>query len=188
MIVRVGYQGGLVPMGYAFVDTPALLVSGNGRVFTAGVVPAVFPGPLLPVVNVRTINEAGVQAMLGIVDRSRLSSDLPDYTGGTNVADAPETVLTINANGNANANGKSYVHSAYALGIDSPESPARQTLQDAITALTDVDKAAGTSNLGTNQPFVATMYRLQARPVGRRLSALSCRRVARRPGVLISAC
>ena len=67
VVLRLAYEGGLVPAGYAFVSTPSLLVSGDGRVFTPGIIPAIFPGPLLPAVMVRTLTEDGMQAMLGVV-------------------------------------------------------------------------------------------------------------------------
>jgi len=158
VVLKLTYEGGFVPAGYAFVNTPVLLVSGDGRVFTQGAVPAIFPGPLLPTVLVRTITEDGLQALLGIAQNAGLLTHPPDYAGGDTVADAPNTVLAINANGGT------FVHSAYALGIDSPESPARQKLLDATTMLGDIEKAAG-ANLGPDGPFVPTAYRLQARAV-----------------------
>jgi hypothetical protein len=159
VVLKLSYEGGFIPAGFAFVNTPSLLVSGDGLVFTEGAVPAIFPGPLLPTVLVRTITEDGMQALLRIVNDAGLLAEPPDYTGGDNVADAPNTVLTVNADG------ASFVHSAYALGIDDPESPARRKLLDATTALGDIEKAAGAANLGPDQPFVPTKYRFQARVV-----------------------
>ncbi len=159
VVLKLSYEGGFVPAGFAFVNTPALLVSGDGRVFAPGAVPAIFPGPLLPSVMVRSITEDGIQALLGAAQRAGLLAAPPDYTGGDNIADAPNTVVTINALGGT------FVHSGYALGIDSPESPARQKLLDVATTLTDLPAAAGAANLGAEQPFVPASYRLQARVV-----------------------
>lgn len=159
VILKVSYEGGFLPAGLAFVNTPTLLVSGDGRVFTQGVVAAIFPGPLLPAVQVRTITEDGIQSLLAIAQAAGLLATPPDYTGGDRVADAPNTVVTINA-----GNG-SFAHSAYALGIENPEGPARKALLDAVTALTDIEAAAGSANLGVDQAFVPTEYRFQARAV-----------------------
>ena len=160
LVLRLAYEGGLVPAGYAFVNTPTLLVSGDGRVFTPGVIPAIFPGPLLPAVMVRTITEDGVQAMLGIARDAGLLAAPPEYPDRHNIADAPDTVLTIDADGGT------FVHSAYALGMSDPaETGARQNLLDATTRLADVEAAAGVANLGVDQPFVPTTYRLLARPI-----------------------
>ncbi len=159
IVLRLAYEGGFVPAGYAFVSTPTLLVSGDGRVFTPGIIPAIFPGPLLPSVMVRTITEDGMQAMLGIAQESGLLETPPEYPDSDNVADAPNTVLTINAAGDT------FVHSAYALGIVDPETGARQNLLDATTKLSDIEGAAGAANVGVDQPFVPTSYRFQSRAI-----------------------
>lgn len=157
VVLRLSYEGGLVAPGYVFAAMPQLLVSGDGRAFTQGVVPAIYPGPLLPNVLVRTIGESGIQAMLGVVNAAGLVAPPPDYTVTTQVADAPNTVLTINAAGGT------FVHSAYALGIDVAETPVRQKLLDAITSLTSLDATVG--SVGPDAAFVATSYRLRARAV-----------------------
>ena len=70
------------------------------------------------------------------------------------------TVLTINADG------ESFVHSAYALGMGDPqETGVRKTLLDATTKLSDVVTAAGEANLGPEEPFEPTAYRFQSRVV-----------------------
>jgi hypothetical protein len=153
VVLKVSHEGGLVPVGFAFLDTPTVLVAGDGRVFTPAVTPAIFPGPLVPPMLVRTADEVEIQALLGVVQQAGLLAPPPDYSGGRNIADATSTVMTINAAGG------NFVHSAYALGIDNPESPARQKLLDATNKLTEMIDASGSSA----QPFVPTEYRLQAR-------------------------
>lgn len=159
VILEMSYEGGLVPAWSAFVNTPTLLVSGDGRVYTQAVIPAIFPGPLLPSILVKTITETGIQNMLNIVKRAGLLAAAPDYSGGSGVADAPNTVLRINAAGG------NFVHSAYALGINTPEGPARRALLDVVNIITDVAGAVGEANLGEDQPFVAAQYRFQARAI-----------------------
>ena len=159
VVLKLSYEGGFVPVGTTFVNTPALLVSGDGHVYTPAVTPAIFPGPLLPSMLVKTITEAGIQGMLSIVQKAGLFVTTLDLSGGTGVADASSTVLTINANG------KNYVQSAYALGADNPESPSRQAMLGAVNIITDVAAAVGEASLGQDQPFVADKYRFQARVV-----------------------
>ena len=154
--MRLAYEGGLVPQDYLFASVPQLLVSGDGRMFTQGLFPEVYPGPLLPNILVRTISEDGIQTLLRVVDAAGLLASPPDYAGGTMVADAPDTVLTINADGGT------FIHSAYALGIDDPESPVRRRLLDAVNSLGDKELTVGAAELGTNEAFVAATYRLRA--------------------------
>ena len=159
LVLKLSYEGGFVPAGTAFVNTPAMLVSGDGHVYTPAVTPAIFPGPLLPSILVKTITEQGIQTLLNIVKRAGLLATPPDYAGGTGVADAANTVLTINASGGT------FVHSAYALGADTPESAPRKALLDLVNVITDVAGAVGEANLGQDHPFVATRFRFQARVI-----------------------
>ena len=159
VVLKLSYEGGFVPVGYAFVNTPSLLVSGDGRVFTPGAVPAIYPGPLLPTIFVRRISEEGMQSLLGIVRAAGLIAPPPEYPDRHNVADASNTVLTINAGG------ATFVHSAYALGMGDSEAGVRKALLDVTTALGDLDKVVGEATLEPDAAFVATTYRLQARAV-----------------------
>lgn len=162
VVLKLSYEGGLVPVGFAFVNTPSLLVSGDGRVFTPGAIPAIYPGPLLPTLTVRTIAEEGMQAVLGIVQDAGLLAAPPDYSDGHNIADASNTVLMINAGGGT------FVHSAYALGLASTElgaeTGARQRLLDAANKLSDALTTPG-ANEPDGQPFVPEVYRFQARAI-----------------------
>ena len=156
VVLQLSYEGGFVAPDYLFASVPSLLVSGDGRVFTQGLTPAIYPGALLPSILVRTITEDGIQILLGIADAAGLLAAPADYSGGLQVADAPNTVVTINAKGG------SFIHSAYALGIDNPESPVRGRLLDAVNAFSNLELTVGAAELGTNEAFVATTYRLRA--------------------------
>lgn len=160
VILKLSYEGGFGPASLFFVKTPSLLISGDSRVFTPAAVPAIFPGPLLPSLLVRNINEAGIQALLGMAKAAGLLAPPPEYPDPHNVADAPSVVLTIQAAGGT------FVHSAYALGMGGdPETGARKKLLDLVTAIGDIDKSVGAANLGNDGPFVPTVYRLQAQVV-----------------------
>ncbi len=125
--------GGFLPREYAFQATPSILVSGDGRVFTPGPQVAIYPGPLLPNIQVRTLTEAGVQQLLAAADRAGLFADVDyEFDGSVAVADAPTATVTINVGG------ATWVHEAYALGIlgeDGAMPPARQALADFLDEL-----------------------------------------------------
>lgn len=162
VVLKLSYEGGFVAPGFAFVNTPTALVSGDGRIFTQGAVPAIYPGPLLPAVLVRTADETAVQALLAIVRDAGLLATPPEYPDLHNIADAPNTVLTISAGGGT------FVHSAYALGMGGgdvgAETGARKNLLDAVTKLTDALANPATTGSG-DQPWVPAAYRLMATPV-----------------------
>jgi len=165
MVFRLGYEGGYVPMGYLFMNIPTLLISGDGRVVQTGATPAIYPGPLLPALTERTIDEAGIQIVLGAAKEAGLLASPPDYSlpDGIGIADAADTVVRINANG------ANYVHSAYALDITQSESmastPARDNLAAFVAKVSDLQGLVGAEHLGAEAPLVATQYRFQAMAV-----------------------
>ncbi len=166
-VIRLGYVGGMLPPDYAFSQLPTVLVAGDGTVYTPGVMTLQYPGPLVLPVMSRTITEAGIQKLLERADSlGLLTSPTPDYTpsGDIMIADAPNTEVLLSAKGS------SFSHSAYALGMMTPDgdgtrdnTPARQALLDFSLALQDLATTVGAENLGTEGPFTPAAYRIRAR-------------------------
>ena len=160
VVLRFGYVGGFVPQGFAFTNAPSLLVTGDGRVIRGGVVPAIYPGPLLPALNERSITEAGIQRLLDLAETAHLLQTPPDYSAETMVADAADTQVIINAKG------QQFLHQAAALGFDTPEkTEARQALAKFVELISDLATVVGAENLGPEIPLAPESYRLQARVV-----------------------
>ena len=161
IVLRLGYEGGFVAPGTDFIRTPMLLISGGGRVLVPGAVVEIYPGPLLPTLTERSIDEAGIQGVLTAAKQAGLLAPPPDYAlpDGIGIADAPDTVVVINAEG------VTYTHRAYALGIDVGKStPARDRLHAFVTLVGDLAKVAGAAHLGQEAPLAVSSYRFQARP------------------------
>lgn len=158
VVFRLGYEGGFVPVGHAFVNLPTLLVSGDGRVFRPGVTTLEFPGRLLPPLTVQSITEEGVQRLLRAADDNGMIATPPDYTAEVLVADAPDTVLTINAKGG------SFTHRAYALDfVDGTQTtPARERFAGFVTLVSDLAAVVGVANLGAEEVFEPLEFRFQA--------------------------
>lgn len=134
VVVSIAYEGGFMTPEGTFAQLPPLLVTGDARQFTLGPQIAIYPGPLLPNVQLADIGEDGVQDLLALADEHGLLQDR-EYESPTNVADASDTVVTIAANG------ETYVHRAYALGIGggpdgTEETGARAELQAFVEAAT----------------------------------------------------
>lgn len=160
VILRYGYVGGFVRPGDAFVDVPNALISGDGRLIQPGVTTMQFPGPLLPALQVRTITEEAIQTILAAADAANLLAPPPDYSAETNVTDAADTRLELNAKGG------SFVHQAPALGYQDPaETKVRVVLHGFTIGLDDIETLVGKANLGDPEPLVAETYRFQARPL-----------------------
>ncbi len=162
VVVRIAYEGGFVPVEYVFRNLPVLLLSGDGRLFQQGAVPEIYPGPLVSPVIERSVTEDGIQDLLTLADEHGLLADV-EYTSPTNIADASDTVVEISANG------RTYVHRAYALGlIEDEQDPARADLAAFVSAATGgrvtdwlyVDNP----ELGTEHPFAPDTYLVRALP------------------------
>ena len=139
-----------------------ILVSGDGRVFTPGAQIAIFPGPLLPAIQVQTISELGIQRLLAAADDAGLYDDI-DYSADLNVADASTAMVTINVDG------ETWVHEAYALGIgavpgqdDADVEAEREALNDFIAQVADLATLVGPDELGPTEIFEPDEYLIEA--------------------------
>jgi hypothetical protein len=118
---------------------PIVVVHADGRVITQGPVPAIYPGPLMPNLQERTISAAALERLIALArEKDLLRTVHYDYPG---IADAPDTVLEIELDG------KSYRVSAYALAevaIDLPDSGLDQAAIDGRAALREfIDALTG---------------------------------------------
>jgi hypothetical protein len=159
VVISAGYEGGFAPRGAVFAQTPLAVVTGDGRVLTSGPVPAIYPGPLLPNIQERTITPEAVQQLVAKADALGLLRDV-EYARNDTVADAPDTYLDITVGG------RTYRHRAYALGVDGgTEDPDRQHLLTFVDALGDLSDTVGSAALGPERPFGPERYLVQATPV-----------------------
>ncbi len=161
VVFRIGYEGGFTTVGSQFIHMPTLLIVGDGRTFEPGATTLQYPGALLPAITQGSITSEGIQKVIKLADLAGLLDSTPDYSlpDGLMIADAPDTVITITANG------VTYQHRANGLGIDSPDgssTPARNNLQRFVELLANLPAAVGVENVGTDKPMVAESYRFQA--------------------------
>jgi hypothetical protein len=157
VVVSITFEGGFVPVETIFTQLPTLLVTGDARQFALGPVPAIYPGPLLPNVQVADIGEDGVQSLLALADEHGLLQER-EYEGPTNVADASDTVVTINANG------ETFVHRAYALGIDDGLGEGMGDTEGARADLLAFVEATAMGDVET-APFDPDLYLVRSFPV-----------------------
>ncbi len=160
--VIVSYEevGGFTTREFAFQRTPNALVAGDGRAFSPGAQIEIYPGPLLPAVQVWTMTEEQIQEVLRLADEAGLLEEV-EYDQPDNIADATTAVVTINANG------ETFVHEAYALGIgDGPggaeSTPERQALLDFVGELSNITNTAASGEVVLYEPEA---YAIEALPV-----------------------
>jgi hypothetical protein len=156
VVVWIGVEGGFVPVEVAFQHLPSLLVTGDGRAIQQGPQIAIYPGPLLPNLQQRTITEEGIQQLLGLADEHGLFQP-GSYKGPEDtIADAPYTVVRLTADGTT------IEHRAYALGIDGDEEGDRARLAEFVALATDLAAAVGEDELGPEEPYESETYRIRA--------------------------
>ena len=161
VVIEYASVGGFVPREFAFQQTPNLLISGDGQSFSPGAQVAIYPGPLLPAVQVQPVTESGIQTILAAADEAGLFAQI-DYEQPMDIADAPTARLTINVNG------ATYVHEAYALGFAGPDenspetTPERQALADFVGQLDDLAGLVGVDQLGGQTIFEPSEYGIEA--------------------------
>ena len=132
VIFRVSWDGGFVTPETLLGRVPMGVVYADGRVITQGPVLAIYPGPLMPNLQERTLSPEALDRLIALAREQDLLKDVRyDFPG---IADAADTVLEINLDG------KSYRLNAYALaeaGMEGEIAPA--------VGVTPADKAGRTA-------------------------------------------
>jgi hypothetical protein len=163
LVLRIWLAGGFVPPGVDLTNTPLISVYGDGTVVSQGAQIMIYPGPLLPSLQVQKLTDAGMRKLLDAAERAGLT--LPDTKYDSyGIADAPTTFFTLTADG------CTHHISAYALneaistqGLDQKTIEARAALLAFRNALTDLGTLVGTGNVTDGGIFKATAYRIVSR-------------------------
>jgi hypothetical protein len=163
LLVRVAFEGGFVPLEWNLTNLPTFSLYGDGTLVAPGAQIELYPGPALPAIFHRTVDEEGIQAILRetleAVDGA--PADLGDM-GSMSVADAATTVITVSADG------VERTIEAYALS-EIPDRPqgmpedvyrARQRLADLVTRLGSLDQWLPDGSLGPETTYDGASARL----------------------------
>jgi hypothetical protein len=170
LVFRIADVGGFLAPQYRMTATPRLTILGNGQVIVPGVVAAVFPGPLVQPLLVRQLSEQGLQAVLTeIVDSGQFARDAEWRGASAFVADASDTVMTLDADG------RRVTVTVYGLGtvptdgsdqrLSAEEQAAHRALQQLSSRLETMDRwlPAGSWQGEQWQPYRADALRLFVR-------------------------
>ena len=162
LIVRVELTGGFVPVETIFTNLPVVSIYGDGSVITSGPQIMIYPGPVVPNLLVRKLDQSGMQAVLTAAEEAGILTEPIDY-GQPPVADVPDTVTTVNVND------KSYTQGANALGGDfgtdnltRAQIEAREKLSKFVDSMSNLEALVGADHIGPEQPYAITGWRLRA--------------------------
>ena len=100
VLVRISSEGGFTPVEWTYTNFPFYSLYGDGTLVVPGAQIEIYPGPALPAISSRQVDEAGIQAILeeAIAAVEDVPADLNDL-GYMSIADASTTVITVSAGG-----------------------------------------------------------------------------------------
>ncbi|HEY6056737.1 MAG TPA: hypothetical protein VIV06_01835 [Candidatus Limnocylindrales bacterium] len=161
LLFRVEWEGGFVAPSALIGRLPIVSVYADGRVITQGPQIEIYPGPILPNLQVRRISQTAIDRLVSLARERELLRDASyDYPG---IADATTTVLTLVVDGTT------YTQKAYALAeaadVDATLLPADREGRAAIRAFIDALENVPSSEVTSpDEPYVALAYRLFVAP------------------------
>lgn len=135
VVLRVSYEGGLLPPGRVPV-LPAWVLYGDGRVITEGPVPAIYPGPAMPNLRVTRVDAATVERLADEAYAAGVDNVQRDY-GQPPIADAGTAVIRL-VDEHGDVTIRVYALSeAEGTGLTEEQRAARKRLKDFVARLTD---------------------------------------------------
>ncbi len=133
-IVTLDVHGGFVPVDYSVGNTAELVLiddGRDGRLISGAPTIAIYPGPALPAFQVGSVPQREVDAIVAAVAALDPKADY-DPPGPTQVADAPDTTVTLIRDG------RRVSITAYALGMLPEDTAPRRRLQSVVDRLNDL--------------------------------------------------
>src|SRR5450631_1247046 len=94
LVFRVAYVGGFIAPNASRTQLPLVSVYSDGRIITEGATPAIYPGPLMPTLVVRSVGSTGAAAVLKAAVDAGLAGADATYPPAP-PPDAPMTVITV---------------------------------------------------------------------------------------------
>jgi hypothetical protein len=97
LLLKVTSEGGFINPAATLAALPAVTVYDDGKIFTPAPVDAIFPGPLLPTLNIRDVGPDGAKSILAAIRTAGL--DKPAADGPGIPGDAGTDVFTVVVDG-----------------------------------------------------------------------------------------
>lgn len=137
VVLTISEEGGFAPVEMLLGRHPRYVLQADGRLYSPGAVPAIYPGPMLTPIFVGTVDDATMQEIFRLIDDAGLpeiDGRLDEDEATNNVADATTTVITY-------FDGETeHTLAVYALGFARETSDQAKAAADLVEA---VDQANG---------------------------------------------
>jgi hypothetical protein len=154
--------GGFVAPQALFNRLPRIYVTADARLITPGPMILIYPGPALPNLREQALDADAVASLRALATAAGIDQPPPDY-GTPRVADATTTEVTYRA-----ADGRTYVHQAYALGLsDDGLTDAQRNARDQLQRFVESagNSAALGPGVGPDRPYAVVAFVVRAAPV-----------------------
>jgi hypothetical protein len=163
VLVRVAFEGGFVAPEWTYKSLPSFSLYGDGTLVLPGAQMELYPGPALPSISTRTVNEEGIQTTLeeALGSIQGVPDEMLDM-GSVGLADVPTTVITIRA-GDVDRTIKVYGLSELTerpQHMSDEEFQARGRLQELVTKLEGLPTWLPDASLGTETSYEGSGARL----------------------------
>jgi hypothetical protein len=118
VVLTITNEGGFVPVEMAYHPLPTYVLLADGTLYAPGMIPLIFPGPLMPAIQAIQLDEGAMTQIMELVE----AIGLPEMTeerveDAVNVADAGDTVVrSFDANGE-------HSFAVFALGLGESDDP-----------------------------------------------------------------
>lgn len=177
LVLQVQHVGGFVTPTMLATRLPVVSVYDDGRVITQGPQIAIFPGPALPNVLVRQVDDGGVERLVDLALEAGVGEDRD--LGRPPVADVPTTrftVVTEESTRRTDVEALGAFDMAPSEGVEPASGPAPETglspealaaraeLNALLSALTDLEATLGAEAVGPEQPYEPEALAVVATP------------------------
>ncbi len=167
LVLRIDAVGGFIRPEASLTAYPTLAVYSDGAVIVPGPVAAIFPGPLLPNLQVTRLTEAGLARLVAAATSAGLDGPNAQYVlPGPAGADSASLKFTFVVDGKAHTIGANQLDSTDTTGLDATVIAARAKLATFLKAAGDLATLAGSD--GTDPaapaPYVVHEVRIYATP------------------------
>lgn len=96
LVLRIGQEGGFVPVQFNLTRLPDLSLYGDGRLVSQGPQILIYPGPALPNILVRKVSAEGVKAIVQEAAKAGLTGKDRNFRAAADrITDMPDTVFTL---------------------------------------------------------------------------------------------
>ncbi|CAN5882523.1 hypothetical protein BH23ACT5_BH23ACT5_18340 [soil metagenome] len=162
VVLTVTSEGGFMPVEFHLDRMPRYLVTADRTLYYTGPIPMIYPGPLLPNIQVGTVDEATWSEIMTIIDDIGFSGfdERIDTDGAEMIADASTEFVTYYDDAGAHRYG------AYALGLTSGPSSTDRVLLENMIQLLDQESVRGDSHayVGEHLQVAAGLSMMEPEP------------------------